>query len=91
MSDITEIGIYYGPATPGQIKILDAPIDGQGMIMASRDGLGNWGYLFMGQDMVLRTGGKPQGGLVPTWMTTGAGAFVPLADTDLDMQNFNII
>jgi len=91
ISDITEVGIYHGPATAAQAKILDAPIDGPGMIMASRDASGNWGYLFMGQDMVLRPGGRPFGSAVPTWTSAGAGSFVPLASQELNMDNNLII
>jgi hypothetical protein len=90
MNEITRTGIYFGPKTATTLKILDAPIDGNAMIMAARDAHDNWGYLFMGQDMVLRSGGKPKGSSVITWKAEGKDAFIPLADKDLDMATFAI-
>ena len=52
---ITETGIYGGT------DVLNSPVQGGIMVMANKDGHGNFGYFLMGADRAFHTGGRPAG------------------------------
>jgi hypothetical protein len=62
INDITETGIYEG------VDIQHGAVAGPAMVLANKDATGNLGLFFMGQDQVLHTGGKPNGGAV-SWVS----------------------
>jgi len=67
MDEITAVGIYFGGTTvpndhTKDTQVLNAPIPGAIMAMASYDLNGNYGYFLMGWDRVLYTGSKPSQG-----------------------------
>ncbi len=61
INDIVETGIYTGN------DVVNSPIQGHIMIMAHKDLHSNFGYMLMGDDMLLHTGGKPSTASDPTW------------------------
>jgi len=66
LDNIKEIGIYHGGTTvpndaSKNVNVVNSPIGGAIMVMASKDPGGNFGYFLMGSDKMLYTGAKPAG------------------------------
>ena len=92
--DIAETGLYDGT------DVANSPEQGKVLIMASKDASGNFGYFLMGNQQLLHTGGRPQGGSAVNWVTytdlkkltagniTMDAGYVPLKDTDIATKKF---
>ena len=63
IGDITETGIYAGD------NVLNSPTQGGIMVMANKDGQGNFGYFLMGADRGFHTGGRASGTNSIDWTT----------------------
>ena len=73
ITDVTKIadsGMFYGGKTNADhttTDVLNSPVQGAIMVMASKDKDGNFGYFLMGTDEILHTGGKPAGATAIKW------------------------